>query len=69
MMGVDAWRIHKPVKHGDTIEVVMTVTEKRRTSKGDKGIVSFRREIRNQHGEAVHSMTASNMYLCREIAA
>ena len=36
---------------------------------GGSGIVSFRREIRNQHGEAVHSMTASNMYLCREIAA
>ena len=69
MLGVDAWRVHKPVKHGDTLEVVMTVTDKRRTSKGDKGIVSFKREIRNQHGEAVHSMNASNMYLCREVAA
>ena len=47
----------------------MTVTEKRRTSKGDRGIVTFSREIRNQHGEAVHSMIASNMYLCREVGA
>jgi len=69
MLGIDAWRIHKPVKHGDTLEVVMTVTDKRRTSKADKGIVYFKREIRNQHGEAVHSMNASSMYLCREIAA
>jgi acyl dehydratase len=43
----------------------MTVTDKRRTSKGDKGIVSFRREIRNQNGETVHSMISSSMYLCR----
>ena len=47
----------------------MTVTDKRRTRKGDKGIVAFNREIRNQHGEAVHSMQASNMSLAREIAA
>jgi acyl dehydratase len=47
----------------------MTVTDKRRTSKGDKGIVAFKREIRNQHGEAVHSMQASNLYLAREITA
>ncbi len=44
------------------------MTDKRRTSKGDKGIVSFKREICNQRGEAVHSMNASNMYLCREVA-
>jgi len=69
MLGIDAWRIHRPVKHGDTLEVLMTVIEKRRTSKGDKGVVSFRREIHNQHGEAVHSMTAANMYACREVAA
>ena len=61
--------MHKPVKHGDTLEVVATVTDKRRTSKGDRGIVCFKREIRNQRGEAVHSMNASNMYLCREVTA
>ena len=65
MLGADKWRIHKPVKHGDTIHVVATVIDKRPTSKGDKGIVTFRREIRNQHGETVHSMLSSAMYLCR----
>jgi acyl dehydratase len=67
MLGVDAWRVHKPVKHGDTLEVAMTVTDKRRTSKSDKGIVSFKREIHNQRGEVVHSMNASSMYLCRQV--
>ncbi|MEQ9122934.1 MAG: acyl dehydratase, partial [Alphaproteobacteria bacterium] len=66
MMGVDDWRIHAPVKHGDTIDVVMTPTEKRLTSKGDRGIVTFRREIRNQRGEAVHTMTGASMYRCRQ---
>jgi acyl dehydratase len=65
MMGLDEWRIHKPVKHGDTIEVAMTPIEKRLTSKGGQGIVVFNRDILNQHGETVHSMKSSNMYLCR----
>ena len=68
MMGTDNWRIHKPVKHGDTLEVAMVPTEKRLTSKGDRGIVYFDREIRNQRGEAVHTMQLSCMYRCREAA-
>jgi acyl dehydratase len=64
-MGLDEWRIHKPVKHGDTIEVATTPIEKRLTSKGGRGIVIFNRDILNQHGETVHSMKSSNMYLCR----
>lgn len=65
MMGIDNWRILKPVKHGDTIEVANTVTAKRRTSKGDRGIVTFERAILNQRGEIVHEMTTANMHLCR----
>lgn len=65
MMGTDEWRIHKPVKHGDTLHVVMVPREKRRTSKGDRGIVTFDREIRNQRDEAVHTMKSSSMYQCR----
>lgn len=65
MMGTDDWRIHKPVKHGDTLHVVMVPREKRRTSKGDRGIVTFDREIRNQRDEAVHTMKSSSMYRCR----
>jgi len=64
-LGMDKWRMHKPVKHGDTIQMVVTPIEKRLTSKGDKGIVTFEREIRNQRGEVVQTMTTSSMYLCR----
>ena len=65
MMGVDQWRVLKPVKHGDTLEVANTVMDKRRTSKGDRGIVHFKRIILNQRAEAVHEMISSSMYLCR----
>lgn len=68
MLGLDDWRIHLPVKHGDTVEVVSTPTEKHLTSKGDKGVVTFRREILNQRAETVHSMTTSSLYLCRPAA-
>jgi|TARA_B100000959_G_scaffold177900_1_gene186038 acyl dehydratase len=65
MLGVDAWRIHLPVKHGDTIHVVQRVESKRETSKPDKGIVEFDREIRNQRDEVVQSAKGTNMYLRR----
>ncbi len=65
MLGVDAWRIHLPVKHGDTIHVVQRVESKRETSKPDKGIVEFDREIRNQRNEVVQSAKGTNMYLRR----
>ncbi|MDP6830228.1 MAG: hypothetical protein QF512_04630, partial [Alphaproteobacteria bacterium] len=62
MLGVDDWRVHLPVKHGDTIHVVQKVTFKRETSKPDMGIVSFDREIRNQRDEVVQSAKATNMF-------
>ena len=65
MLGLDEWRIHKPVKHGDTIEVVTTPTEKRLSSKGDQGIVTTKRDVMNQHGELVHSMKLTSLYRCR----
>ena len=63
MLGVDNWRVHLPVKHGDTIHVVQKVTFKRTTSKPDMGVVEFDREIRNQRDEVVQSAKATNMYL------
>jgi acyl dehydratase len=65
MLGIDKWRVNKPVKHGDTIHQVATVIEKRPTSKPDKGIVVFRRDIKNQHDETVHTLEVTSMYLCR----
>lgn len=68
MLGVDNWRIHGPVKHGDTIHVTAEVKDVRPTSKGDRGIVTFDRAIVNQHGIAVQTMTVQCMYICRPTA-
>lgn len=65
MLGTDKWRIHLPVKAGDTLNVVVVPIEKKLTSSGDKGIVSFNREIKNQRGEVVQSMVTTLMYLTR----
>lgn len=65
MLGVDEWRVHLPVKHGDTIHVMSRVAWKKETSKPIQGIVSFDREIRNQRDEVVQSAKATNMYLRR----
>lgn len=65
MLGVDAWRIHAPVRHGDTLHMVVTVTSAQPTRKGDRGVVGFARQIVNQRGEAVHTMDVQCMYLCR----
>jgi len=64
-LGMDKWRVLAPVKHGDTIHMILVPTEKRLTSKGDRGIVHFDREIKNQRNETVQSMSTSTMYLCR----
>ncbi|GAA5232351.1 acyl dehydratase [Verticiella sediminum] len=65
MLGVDKWRMHLPVKHGDTIHVVFTPTEKKLSSSGRTGTVVIDRLIVNQRGEVVHSMVVSLLYRCR----
>ena len=69
MTGLDNWRMHLPVKAGDTIHAVITPTTKKLTSSGQQGIVGCERLVMNQRGETVHSMTISNMYRCRSVAA
>ncbi|HMS06201.1 MAG TPA: MaoC/PaaZ C-terminal domain-containing protein [Burkholderiaceae bacterium] len=69
MTGLDNWRMHLPVKSGDTIHAVITPVAKKLTSSGKQGIVSCERLVRNQRGETVHSMVISNMYKCRDAAA
>lgn len=65
MLGLDKWRMHLPVKAGDTLQVAITPTGKRLTSSGRQGIVEAERLVRNQRGEVVHSMVISLMYKCR----
>ena len=47
------WRFKAPIKIGDTIKVRLKVTDKRETSKPDRGIVAIQRSVLNQRGEVV----------------
>jgi acyl dehydratase len=47
------WRFKGPIKIGDTIKVRIRVTDKRETSKPDRGIVVLQRSVTNQRGEVV----------------
>ena len=62
LLQIDKWRISTPTVHGDTIHMVQTVIGKKETSKPDRGIVTLKREVRNQHGKAVMEMEATLMY-------
>jgi acyl dehydratase len=66
LLGIDKWRLLAPVKHGDTVHMEQTVLSKRKTSKPDRGIVTLKREIKNQDGAVVQEMEATIMYRCRE---
>jgi acyl dehydratase len=48
----------KPVRPGDTICAVVTVTDKRTTRKPDRGVVTLRLEVLNQRGEIAQVGTA-----------
>jgi acyl dehydratase len=47
------WRFKGPIKIGDTIKVRMRVSDKKETSKPDRGIVTIQRSVLNQRGEVV----------------
>lgn len=68
VIGIDEWRMLKPVKHGDTIHMRSTVLSKRETSKPGRGIVTFKREFVNQRAEVLQSMKATFMYKMRPVA-
>ena len=47
------WRFKGPIRIGDTVKVRLRVTDKRETSKPDRGIVTVQRTLLNQRGEVV----------------
>lgn len=63
------WRFEKPIFIGDTIHVRVRVAEKRETSRPDRGIVTWEREVVNQRGEVVQRGTTMNMIQRRAPAA
>lgn len=57
------WNFRKPLFAGDRIVGRLTVTEKRLTSKGNRGILTLALELRNAQGEIIQEGT--NLLLVR----
>lgn len=53
------WRFKKPIFIGDTIRVEQTVKEMRLTTAGDAGVLTFEKEILNQHDDVVQTGTTT----------
>jgi acyl dehydratase len=53
------WQFKLPIFIGDTIHVEQVVKEMRETSNGDRGILTFEKEIVNQRGEVVQTGTTT----------
>jgi acyl dehydratase len=62
LLQIDGWRMLSPVKHGDTIRLHSTVLDKKEASKGDKGVVTFKRQCLKQDGTVAQEMTAKYLY-------
>jgi acyl dehydratase len=62
LVGIDKWRMLRPVKHGDTLHSRSTVIAAVPSSKPDRGVVTFDREFVNQRDEVVQKMEVSILY-------
>ena len=65
LLGIENWKLLKPVMAGDTIRMAQSVAETRLTSSGDKGVVKMQRQILNQRDEVVQEMDTAMLYKCR----
>lgn len=59
------WKMLGPVFAGDTIRLRQTVVSTNLTSKPDRGVVKFKRNIVKQDGSAVQQMDTTILYRCR----
>ena len=50
-----SWKFHLPIYIGDTIHVEQTVKELRESTTGDRGILTFEKEVKNQKNEVVQT--------------
>ncbi|MBV9337060.1 MAG: MaoC family dehydratase N-terminal domain-containing protein, partial [Solirubrobacterales bacterium] len=55
LLEIRSWPFLAPVRAGDTVEAVTTITELRPTRKSDRGVVVQRVDVNNHQGETVQS--------------
>lgn len=60
-LGLDNWRINRPVRPGDTIWVEVEVKDRRETKNPERGIVTTHHAVLNQKGEDVMGFDVTRM--------
>jgi len=69
LVSVDNMTFKRPLFTGDTMKVLVEVTDTRPTSRPDRGIVTFRHTVKNQNGEDVMECTVKRMLRSRTAKA
>lgn len=65
LLEVDEWKMLNPVFHGDTVHCVSKVIDKKASSKGDRGVVTFERRCVKQDGTIAQQYKAKVLYRSR----
>ncbi len=65
-LGIKEWNFRAPIFPGDTVRVRSTVLNKRLSSKSDKGIITWKRELINERGEVVQEGITVTMVEVKE---
>jgi len=60
------WKFHLPIFIGDTVHVEQTVQKLRESATGDRGVLTFAKEIKNQNDEVVQTGTTTILIAKRE---
>lgn len=66
MLGIRDWKFTRPVFIGDTVHFRLTITDVRRTSAGDRGVVGRFFELLNQREEVVQQGNIDLMIRARQ---
>lgn len=66
LLGIDGMRAKKPVKAGDTVHVVGTVTSAVANESGRTGAVTIGYSVRNQHDDEVMFFEHKSLMRCRQ---
>lgn len=65
MLGIQDWTFRHPIFVGDTLYCEMEISDKRLTSRGDRGVVGRLFRLRNQSGDIVQEGQIPVMLLTR----
>jgi acyl dehydratase len=68
-VGADHWRLHKPVRAGDTIQVELHVKATRPSRDPGRGLVTFHRRVLDGSGDLVQEIDLTVLYRRRPGAA